>query len=422
MDVLVARQAIFDRDRRVHGYELLFRSEAGQNAFDGTEGSLATRQVLANSLLVIGLENLVGAKKAFVNFGRAPLLQGWHSSLPPENTVIELLETVEPDDDVVEACAALRRQGYKLALDDFVFRAGFERLLEVADLVKIEIQSLPRPEQKALVHSYRARGLETLAEKVETPEEFAWAREAGYDYFQGYFFARPVIVRGRKIPAAKVHCMRLLQEAQRPELDFERLEALILEDVSLSYQLLRYVNSPLFAVTNRIKSIRQALLFFGEDDLRKWIALATLARTADDKPGELILHSLVRARFCEAMAQTAKKDLEQSAFLMGLFSLLDALIDRPIDEALAEMNLAPEIASVLNGNALEGDTLRSVYELARAYEVADWPRVDELAGKISLSTGQLGEVYCEAAGWARQVLEPVTPSQPSKSATSAPRR
>ena len=411
MDVLVARQAIFDRERRVHGYELLFRSDAAQNAFDGTEGSLATRQVLANSLLVIGLENLVGPKKAFVNFGRGPLLQGWQASLPPENTVIELLENVEPDDEVVEACRELRKQGYQLALDDFVFRSGFERLLEIADLVKIEIQSMPRPEQRLLVRSYRAKGLRTLAEKVETPEEFEWAREAGYDYFQGYFFARPVVVRGRKIPATKLHCMRLLQEAQRKELDFDRLEALILEDVSLSYQLLRYVNSPLFAVSNRIKSIRQALLFFGENELRKWIALATLARTADDKPSELIMSSLVRARFCESLAQSALRGLEQSAFLMGLFSLLDALIDRPLEEALAEVNLAPEIAAVLSGKAPEGDCFRQVYELARAYEIADWKRVEELSRKISIPTNSLGEVYCGATAWAQQVMEPIAPSK-----------
>jgi|HubBroStandDraft_5_1064220.scaffolds.fasta_scaffold14135_1 c-di-GMP-related signal transduction protein len=412
MDVLVARQAIFDRDRRVHGYELLFRSDAGHNEFDGTEAGLATKVVLANSLLVIGLENLVGVKKAFVNFGRGPLLRGWYEALPPENTVIELLENVEADAEVIEACHKLREQGYQIALDDFVFRPGCERLLAIADLVKIEIASLPRPEQKVLVRSCRARGLQTLAEKVETHEEFEWAREAGYDYFQGYFFSRPVIVRGRQIPAAKLHCLRLLQEAQRPELDFDRLETLILEDVSLSYQLLRYVNSPLFALTNTIRSIRQALLFFGENELRKWIALATLARAAEDKPGELILHSLVRARFCESLAQTAKKGLEQSAFLMGLFSLLDALIDRPIGEALAAMNLAPEIAAVLSGQAAQDDALARVYDLTRAYELADWGRVEELAAQLSIPAGSLGEVYCAAAGWAREVLEPGKVPQP----------
>lgn len=412
MDALVARQAIFDRERRVYGYELLFRSHAGQNSFDGTEGGLATRQVLANSLLVIGLENLVGTKKAFINFGRGPLLQGWHTSLPRGRTVIELLETVEPDEEVLEACRHLRKQGYQLALDDFVLRPGWEHLLEVADLVKIEIQSTPRSEQMLLVRKCKARGLQMLAEKVETHEEFDWARQSGYDYFQGYFFARPVMVRGRQIPAAKLHCLRLLQESQRTDLEFDRLEALILEDVSLSYQLLRYVNSPLFAVTSQIRSIRQALLFFGETDLRKWVALATLARTAENKPSELIRHSLTRARFCESVAKMARKGLDQSAFLMGLFSLLDALIDQPLEETLSGMGLAPEIATVLRGQAMAHDPLACIYQLARAYEIADWGQVEEAARELRVQVPSLGEAYCAAAGWASQVLEPGTVAQP----------
>ncbi len=417
MDVLVARQAIFDRDRRVYGYELLFRSRAEQNEFDGTEGGLATQQVLANSLLVIGLENLVGSKKAFVNFGRGPLLQGWHASLPRESTVIELLETVEPDDEVLEACRRLRAQGYRIALDDFVFRPGSERLLEIADLVKVEVHSIPWPEQKMLVRSSKTRGLEMLAEKVETYEEFEWAREAGYDYFQGYFFARPVTMHGRRIPTNKLHCLRLLQEAQRPELDFERLEELILEDVSLSYQLLRYVNSPLFGLASNIRSIRQALLYFGETELRKWVVLATLARTGADKPSELIRHSLVRARFCELLARTSKasganRGFEQSAFLTGLFSLLDALVDRPLGEMLSEIGLASEIAAVLRGDTADSGPLGCVYQLARAYEAADWPLVERLGPGLGAPMTELAQAYCEAAGWARQVLEPSATAQP----------
>jgi c-di-GMP-related signal transduction protein len=412
MDVLVARQAIFDRDRRVYGYELLFRSTAGQNEFDGTEGSIATKQVLANSLLVIGLENLVGNTKAFVNFGRGPLLQGWHTSLPRASTVIELLETVEPDDEVIEACRKLRKEGYQVALDDFAFRSGWERLLEVADLVKVEIQALPRPDQKRLVTSAKARGMQMLAEKVETQEEFEWARAAGYDYFQGYFFARPVMMRSRQIPADKLHCLRLLQEAQRPELDFEKLETLIVEDVSLSYQLLRYVNSPLFSLTSNIRSIRQALLYFGETELRKWIALATLARAGGDKPSELIRYSLVRARFCESVARLSGKDLQQPAFLVGLFSLLDALMDRPLEETLSGLGLAVEIAVVLRGQAGESDPLASIYQLARGYEVADWECVEKFAGRLGVPVSGLGEVYCEAAGWASQVMDPTTAPQP----------
>ena len=412
MDALVARQAIFDRERRVYGYELLFRSHAGQNEFDGTEGGVATRQVLANSLLVIGLENLVGNKKIFINFGRGPLLQGWQAGLPAGRTVIEVLETVEPDAEVLAACRRLRQEGYQIALDDFVFRPGWEHLMDVADIVKIEIQGTPRAEQKRMVRSSRARGLQILAEKVETYEEFDWARQCGYDYFQGYFFARPVMMRARQIPATKLHCLRLLQEAQRPELDFERLETLIQQDVSLSYQLLRYVNSPLFALAGRIQSIRQALLYFGEVELRKWIALATLARTAEDKPSELIHHSLMRARFCEAVARMARNGLEQFAFLTGLFSLLDALIDRPLPETLAEMRLAPKIAAVLSGQTADNDPLAEIYQLVRAYEVADWRRVEQLGQQLGVTVAGLGDEYCAAAGWASQVLEPGTVAQP----------
>jgi EAL and modified HD-GYP domain-containing signal transduction protein len=176
--------------------------------------------------------------------------------------------------------------------------------------------------------------------------------------------------------------------------------------------LLRYVNSPLFAVSGNIRSIRQALLFFGEIELRKWVILATLARTAENKPSELIRHSLVRARFCESVARLAKNGLQQSAFLSGLFSLLDALIDRPLEETLSAMRLAPEIAAVLGGKAKQGDPLAAVYDLARAYEIADWPRVEEIARQLGIAIASLGEVYCEAAGWAQQVLEPVTVAQP----------
>lgn len=413
MDALVARQAIFDRERRLFGYELLFRSNARPDAFDGTEAGLATKQVLANSLLVIGLENLVGANKAFVNFGRVQLLQGLYSSLPPANTVIELLETVKPDDEVIEACRLVRAAGYQLALDDFVLRPGSERLMDVADFVKIEIKSADQAGHKALVDLARKRGLKTLAEKVETQEEFEWTRSVGYEYFQGYFFAKPANVRGRHIPSSKLHCLQLLKEAQQPELDFDRLEELILKDVSLSYQLLRYVNSPLFALTSTIRSIRQALLYFGESELRKWITLATLTRAGDDKPNELIRHSLVRARFCELVAELASATLAETGFLTGLFSLLDALTDRPLEETLVELSLAPDIAAALAGKAAKNDPLAGILDLARAYESANWERVGEIGANIGIPIEGFGDAYCQAAGWAKQLLDPDDVAQPS---------
>ena len=405
VDVYVARQAIFDQTRHVHGYELLFRSLPGQDAFDGTESGLATTRVLADSLLAIGLDNLVGGKRAFVNFGREILLDDWQSQLPREAAVIELLETVPPDAEVLDACRRLRQQGYRLALDDFVFRPEYEPLLEVANLVKVDIDSLPRPEQAEQVRTYRARGLTMLAEKVETYEQFEWAKSAGYDLFQGYFFARPVIMHAKQIPAVKVHCIQLLREALRPELDFVRLERLIRSDVSLSYKLLRYVNSALFARPNRIQSLRQALSFLSDSDIRKWVALAALPIVATDKPPELMTQSVVRARMNELLAPRLGAQ-PQEAFLLGLLSFLDALTDQPLEQALAAVNVSEEIGHILLRATTGQNALASLHHLVEAYEVADWDRVETLSReKFGMEAAEITGTYLDAVAWARDAIQ-----------------
>jgi c-di-GMP-related signal transduction protein len=412
MDVFVARQAIFDSARRVHGYELLFRSSGNGNQFDGTEASLATTQVLANSLLAIGLDTLVGGKKAFINFGRDLLLTDWHATLPKESCVIEILEDVEPEPDVIAACQRLQQQGYEIALDDFVFREEYEPLLAVASLVKVEIHSVSRPEQEERVRCYKARGLRMLAEKVETYEEFEWARRAGYDYFQGYFFARPVVLTSKQIPVMKLHCLRLVQETQRADLDLLRLAKTISEDVSLTYKLLRYVNSALFYHSYPIQSIHQSLLFLGETNVRKWVAMAALLSSAEDKPGELLVHSLVRARFCELigtqMASTKRQAVpigtEEQPFLMGLFSMLDALVDRPLDQALAEVKLGSKIEGALLGHAPPEDHLATSYRMAQRYETGDWESVSEIGRQAGLDMSAISQAYCDAVKWADNVV------------------
>jgi EAL and modified HD-GYP domain-containing signal transduction protein len=404
MEVYVARQAIFDRARRVHGYELLFRSDGVHNQFDGSDPSAATAEVLANSILVIGLDNLVGDKLAFVNFDREILLKDWHAVLPKSQAVIEILETVEPDVDLVAACRKLRAQGYQIALDDFVLRDGYEPLLGLANMLKIEIRGLPQSEQETLVESYHARGLTMLAEKVETYDEFAWARKTGYDYFQGFFFARPSMIRAKLIPAAKANCLHLFREAMRPDLDLRRLEDAISVDVALAYKLLRYVNSALFSRPSQIQSIRHALTFLGDADLRRWITLAAMPRLAENKTPELVTCSLIRARFCEIAARLAGDQLAEQAFLMGLFSLLDALIDRPLEEILEEVALAPSIAAALLEIAPEADLLTTIYQLALHYEIADWEAVDNCAHRAGLEPPSIRNAYCEAIRWAEKTV------------------
>ncbi len=403
MEVLVARQAIFDSRRNLHGYELLFRSDAGRNEFDGTEAAAATMQVLSNTLMSAGVDTLLGGKKAFVNFDHRLLAEKMHLSLPRESLVIEILETVAPTADLVALCQSVRQQGYTLALDDFADEPAFAPLARIADVIKVDLRLSSRDQQEKMLRIYKPRGVQMLAEKVETYEEFEWARRAGYDLFQGYFFARPEMVRSQEIPTVITACLRLLREVQEPELDFRRLERLIREDVSLTYKLLRYANSALFK-RGDIRSIHAALVALGEDHIRRWVTLATLPKLATNKPGELLKLSLVRARFCERLAELAHSDGSNQAFLVGMFSLLDALIDQPLEEALRAMNLEKTVSEAVRGTGQEKDPLTGLFRLVCCYERGDWEQLAKLSQGCGISAAAIGEAYLDSTAWAEQVV------------------
>jgi c-di-GMP-related signal transduction protein len=404
MDVFVARQPIFDRTRQLYAYELLFRSDDVHNEFDNTESGSATKQVIANSLLSIGLENVACGKKVFLNFDHGLLMGGLHSVLPRETTVLEILESVEPNEELIAACRDLTEQGYTFALDDFVGDPRFEPLTEIAKLIKVDMRTTTKPEQERLLRTYQPLGVAMVAEKVETHEEFEWAKKAGYDYFQGYFFARPAVLRGHQIPAGKVNCLRLLREMQFADLNFEKLREIISADLSLSYTLLRFVNSALFARVGEIQSIAHSLAVLGEEAIRHWAALAALPILAKDKPGELVTHSLVRARFTERLAQLANVSEHGQGFLVGLFSLLDALMDVPLEEALRQAGVGPAISGALLGTEGQDSPLRNVYTLVCYYEAGDWKAVSVAASKLAIQPKCIGEAYSESTLWAQQAL------------------
>lgn len=404
MDVFVARQPIFDRQRHLYAYELLYRSNAHQTTYDNADSTAATTQLIANSLLAIGLDNLLCGKKAFINFDRQLLLGGLHTVLPPNLLVIEVLEWVEPDDEVLAACRRLAADGYTIALDDFSPHPSLEPLTHIAKLIKVDLRITSRQDQLQLLRTYRPLGIAMLAEKVETQEEFEWALSAGYQYFQGYFFARPAIMRGRKIPAAKFLCLRLLAEVQQIEPDFAQLESLISSDVSLSYSLLLYVNSALFSRAMEITSINRAILSLGQEGIRHWAVLAALPVMASDKPSELVTLSLVRARFCELMATRLGIAQPNLAFLMGLFSLLDAISDLPLADALVKVHAAPAITGALTGTAAPGDPYANVYQTVCRYEAADWDAVAALAAQSSVTPSQIAAAYTESTMWAQRAL------------------
>lgn len=422
MDVFVARQAIFDRARNVYAYELLFRSHAEATAFTEADRDSASARVVAHSLLSIGLENMLGDKKGFINFDREFLLGGFHSVLPPESIVIELLESVEADPQVLELCTQLRQQGYLIALDDFVRRAALEPLVDHAQVIKVDMRATSKQEQQRLLDDYRPRGIAMLAEKVETIEEFEWARTAGYDFFQGYFFAQPVIVRGRQVPAGKVTCLQLLGEMQNTELDFNKLEALIRQDVSLPFKLLRHANSALYQRQAEVRSIRHALTLMGESGVRRWVVLATLPILAEKKPGELIALSLVRASLCERVAQLAGFADYGQAFLMGLFSLLDAFIDLPLAEALEQVRVLPAVADALLGRSAPHDLLGLIYGLAKDYEIGDWDSAKATALALKLDAMSISQAYSEAVLWAQKALHTTSRQKDSRMRARHPAR
>lgn len=401
MDVFVARQPIFDRDQRAIAYELLFRSATG-GPVHADDYEQAALNVLRDIFFVFGLENLTAGKKAFVNLSRRALLEEKVTIFPPQTTIVEILEDIEPDEEVIDACRRLKAAGYKLALDDFVYRESLDPLVELADYIKVDFKLTVGEERRAIINRYANRPIQFVAEKVETHEEFHEAYECGYAFFQGFFICEPEIVSSRDIPGFKVNYLRLLKEINGPGLDMDKLEEIIKHDVSLSYKLLRYLNSAWFGWRTEVKTIKAALVRLGERPIRKWVSMLAFTNLAEDKPPEVLLASLIRARFCELVGRDAGfESQELDLFLMGMFSLIDALIDRPLGEILDELSLSHEVKCALLD---EGNGLGTIYHLVLAYERGSWEKVVGLAQQLGVESTRLPEYYTESVEWAEQVL------------------
>lgn len=366
-DVLVGRQPIFDRALKVVAYELLYRTGDSMTA-DVTDGGRATATVLVNAFLEIGLDTLVGTHRAYVNL-TGDLLNGEAIlALPPERVTLEVLETVTVDPLLVEAVRRLAARGYQIALDDFVYDRSWDALVGLAHVAKLDVRALSREALVQQVLMLKRRGLTLLAEKVETQDEFSALLALGFDLFQGYFFERPQIVSGRTVPSSQLALLRLMAALADAEVDAAALEPLVSADAALSYKLIRYLNSPAIGLPRRIHSIRTAITFFGIVTLKRWAMLLAMG-SVEGKPPELLRVALLRARACEQLASRDDQVDPNAAFTVGLFSILDALVDRPMAEILAELPLGETICSaLLSGAGPAGEYLTVV----RAAERADW--------------------------------------------------
>lgn len=400
MEVFVARQPIFDRKQKVYAYELLFRSGFEQNFFDNSDGEASSKQVLTNSFLSIGMDTMTNGKKAFVNFTRKLLLDPVASFFPKNLMVVEILENVEPDEEIISACKNLKDLGYLLVLDDFVFAPGYESLIDLVDIIKVDFIQTQGTARGDVIEDVGASRIKYLAEKVETLEDFEQAVDLGYSYFQGYYFSKPQIIAGRDVPAHKLNYLQILNEINQPEVDFDELEKVLKQDLSLSYKLLSYINSPYFGFDNKIRSIKHALSLLGIRESQKWLSLFALQIIGKDKSQELLAMSLIRANSCELIAPLiGSKNRASEYFLMGLFSMIDALLDQPLEEILAKLPLADDIKKVLLG---EKNQMRDVFELAVSYEKGDWANFSEYIARLCLKETDLIDIFSSALERATQ--------------------
>lgn len=391
----IGRQPIFDADQQVIGYELLYRHRDGAFASVANDDQ-ATSQVIMNSFWEMGLGKVVGAHKAFVNVTRNFLVNGELLPPPSGQLVIEILEDILVDNDITAAVTDLKNRGYIIALDDFTYHPDLTPLIKLADIIKLDVFDLSKEQLHEHVRILRAYPVRLLAEKVETPEMFDLCRSLGFDFFQGYFLCRPRVLSGTRMPANRINAMRMMAKLQRPELDIKGLEQLISQDPSMSYKLLRYINSAAFSPGKRIESIHHAIVYLGEREIRRWAQLIALTGI-DDKPEELITTALVRGRMCELMALDTNRGNKSSAFIVGLFSTLDAMMDQPLQSVLEMLPLSPEISEALLSHT---GPYADLLDVAIAHERGEWDRLDP----ASVDRDRSNDLYLQAMEWADQTM------------------
>jgi EAL and modified HD-GYP domain-containing signal transduction protein len=395
--IYIGRQPIYDCDLRLFAYELLYRANSEQNAAGDIDHDLATAQVVLNAFLEFGLNRLVGDKLAFINLPRSFIDGDFPLPFPKEHVVLEILEDIKVDDRLINSVRRLRTIGCKFTLDDFIYHPALKPLIENCEIIKIDFQALSHDEIKNHVAELRQYNVKLLAEKVETHEDFAFARDLGFSYFQGYFFCRPSIVSGQSIPPNKLTAMRILSALQDPDIRIGTLANLVSQDVNISFKLLRSLNSAYYALPKRIESIHHAVVLMGIEQIKQWVTLIVLA-SIPDKPIQLMIVAMTRAKMCEQLDESSDKNSKNKLFTVGLFSVLDALLDKKMDKIMEDLPLANDIkGALIRHEGSMGSILKSVI----SYEQGLWDDID-----IPQSTAsELSNKYLTAVSWADEIAK-----------------
>jgi len=393
-EILIGRQQILDSKLNIYAYEILFRgSDFDLNQEEGATS--ATNQVITDTILEIGLNEVVGSDKAFINFTAKNLLEKTPLHLPKDRVVIEVLEDVVVDLRMINQIKEFSEQGYMIALDDFIFTPEWIPLIELADIIKLDVMAMPIAETLATIEKLKPYNIKLLAEKVETQEEYEIFKKAGCELFQGFFFSKPKIVKGKRLGVNQIATIKLLSTINKQDVSFGELSAVITQDVGLSYKLLHYINSAFFSLPNEIESIHHAVTCLGMSEIKRWVNILALT-SFSDKPDALFQNILIRGKMCELLAEQFDQDPSQM-FLMGMLSSLDSLLDIPIEEALAQLPMAEEVEqAILYKKGMAGDILAYVV----FYE--QWGLSSDKTQRIK--PDNIREIYLKSISWSREVL------------------
>jgi len=397
-DIYVGRQPIYNKNLSVFGYELLFRSGIKNvAAIDPFSADGATSTTIINTFLEIGLERLVGNRYAFINLTEQFLLEENSLPISPKQVILEILEDIPITPELLEAVERLSQKGFIIALDDYIYNPAHKPLMKMVDIIKIDIMQLSQLEIIQHVKILREYDIKLLAEKIETIDEYEFCRKLGFDYYQGYFLSKPRIIRSKALPTNKIAILNLLAVLQNPNSDIEELEEAISFDVSISYRILKLINSSFFSFTREVESVKQAIVILGRKQLSSWASMIALSKM-EDRPSEMIHLAMVRGKMCEMLAEkSALKPLE-SFFTVGLFSALDILMERDIESVIAPLPLNDEVENaLLKHEGLLGDALKCTL----AYEIADFENIH--FQKLTEEDFFIANV--EAVSWANMAMD-----------------
>lgn len=397
MEVYVGRQPIFDRYNNVLGYELLYRRSMN-NFYEGNDANKDTAEVINNAFFVMHFDELTEGTKAFINFTESMIVDNVPMLLPKETLIVEILEQSIITQDLIESCIKLKLNGYKIALDDFVFSEQYIPLLEIVDIVKIEFSRVSLFDQRKLLTQYKDK-IKFLAEKVETREEYDLALNMGYDYFQGYFFSKPVIVKGKDIAVLNTNIVRIINELYAEEPEFNRISEIIQADLGLSYKLLKVSNTVYFEAKYEIKSIKQAIVRLGISELKRWFNILLVKDIQIIENKDLIKNSIIRAKFMELIALEIGLEQEYlDYFMVGMFSSIDILLNREMKTIVEELPFTQEVKDALLGNE---NPINEALNVIVKHEYAQLNELDLEQPIQNISQSRFMDLYIEAITWVK---------------------